>query len=61
VQTPAFDPARLELGVWTFDRRFNRFVFDACGDLVGHPRCTVVTHATVSELKLDAGAAASAR
>lgn len=55
VRMPAFDPQRLDVGVWTFDRRFNRFVFDACGDLVDHPRCTIVTHATASELKLDPG------
>ncbi|PZQ64108.1 MAG: GMC family oxidoreductase [Phenylobacterium zucineum] len=53
VRTPAFDPARLEMGLWTFDRRFNRFVFDACADLVRHPRCTVVTHATVTDLALS--------
>lgn len=51
--TPAFDPDRLEVGVWTFDRRFNRFVFEACGDLVQHPRCTVVTHATATALELS--------
>lgn len=52
---PAFDPARLEVGVWTFDRRFNRFVFDACSDLATHPRCTIVTHATVTQIELDPG------
>ncbi len=51
--TPAFDPSKLEVGVWTFDRRFNRFVFDACADLVKHPRCTIITHATVTEIELD--------
>jgi len=52
--TPEFDRDRLEIGVWTFDRRFNRFVFDACADLVKHPRCVVITHATVTEIELDA-------
>lgn len=51
---PDFETERLEVGVWAFDRRFNRFVFDACADLVRHPRCTVVTHATVTGIDLDA-------
>lgn len=51
---PDFGAASLEVGVWSFDRRFNRFVFDACADLVRHPRCTVVTHATVTGIDLDA-------
>lgn len=53
VRPPAFAPERLQVNLWTFDRKFNRFVFDACRDLVAHPRATVVTHATVTELKLD--------
>jgi Choline dehydrogenase and related flavoproteins len=51
---PDFDARRLEIGVWSFDRRFNRFVFEACEDLVRHPRCKIITHATVTEIKLDA-------
>lgn len=51
--TPVFDPETLDIGVWTFDRRFNRFVFDACPDLVRDPRCRIVTHATVTEIELD--------
>jgi choline dehydrogenase-like flavoprotein len=58
---PAFDPARLQVGVWTFDHRFDRFVFDACPDLASHPRCTVVTHATVTEIELDHGGQAVRR
>lgn len=53
VQPPAFAADQLQVNLWTFDRKFNRFVFDACRDLVAHPRVTVVTHATVSELQLD--------
>ncbi|MBX3482606.1 FAD-dependent oxidoreductase [Phenylobacterium sp.] len=53
VRPPAFDPAALSLGVWTFDRKFNRFVFAECHDLIGHPRCRIVTHATVTEIGLD--------
>ncbi|OYX35285.1 MAG: oxidoreductase [Caulobacterales bacterium 32-69-10] len=52
---PDFDPARLQLGLWEFDGKFNRFTFDACGDLAAHPRCTVVTHATVTQIALAAG------
>ncbi|CAN7212837.1 GMC family oxidoreductase [Phenylobacterium sp. LjRoot219] len=54
VRPPEFADARLQLSLWTFDRRFNRFVFDACQDLVEHPRATVVTHATATELELSA-------
>lgn len=55
VRPPAFDPAALSLGVWTFDRKFNRFVFAECQDLITHPRCRIVTHATVTEIGLDPG------
>lgn len=58
---PAFDPKSLDVGVWTFDRRFNRFVFDACTDLVRNPRCQIVTHATVTEIELDDGAGGCVR
>lgn len=54
VRVPEFDPERLDVGVWDFDRRFNRFLFSACRDLPAHPRCTIVTHATVTELQLHA-------
>lgn len=54
LRPPAFSPARLQLGVWTFDRRFDRFAFAACQDLPTHPRATVVTHATATELQLAA-------
>jgi choline dehydrogenase-like flavoprotein len=50
---PAFDPDRLDLGVWSFDRKFNRFVFSECPDLIAHPRCRIITHATVTEVVLD--------
>jgi choline dehydrogenase-like flavoprotein len=52
---PGFDPRRLEVGIWDFDRQFNRFQFDSCRDLTGDPRCTVFTHATVTELNLHSG------
>jgi choline dehydrogenase-like flavoprotein len=49
---PPFDPRKLEVGIWSFDGKFDRFVFHACADLVRHPRCAVITHATVTELAL---------
>lgn len=52
---PAFDPEKLEVGVWSFDRRFNRFAFASSRDLVEHERCVVVTHATVTDLGLHHG------
>jgi choline dehydrogenase-like flavoprotein len=57
VPMPRFDPARLEISCWDFDRRFNRFQFQSCRDLVNHPRCTLITHATVTELSLGEGGA----
>lgn len=53
IQLPDFDPAKLEIGVWDFDRRFNRFQFQSCLDLLRHPRCTVFTHATATALMLN--------
>lgn len=50
VPLPDLDPGRLTLGTWQFDERFNRFTFDACKDLREHPRCTIVTHATVTRI-----------
>lgn len=52
IRTPAglFDPSRLEVGLWTFDRKFNRFIYEACRDIVQHPQCRTITHATVTEL-----------
>ncbi|MBI1198875.1 MAG: FAD-dependent oxidoreductase [Phenylobacterium sp.] len=50
---PDLDPAKLSLGVWSFDRKFNRFVFGQCADLTDDPRCRIVTHATVTEIVLD--------
>lgn len=47
---PVFSDALLRTPLWTFDERFNRFTFDACSDLRAHPRCTILTHATVTEI-----------
>lgn len=52
VRIPRLQPAQLDVGTWDFDRRFNRFQFTACQDLISHPRCTILTHATCTELRL---------
>jgi choline dehydrogenase-like flavoprotein len=57
VPIPRFDSDRLATRLWTFDNRFNRFAFGSCRDLVEHPRCEIVLHATVTAID----AAASGR
>lgn len=47
---PAFSPDELATPLWAFDNQFDRFSFLRCEDLVDHPRCTIVTHATVREI-----------
>jgi choline dehydrogenase-like flavoprotein len=47
---PAFDPDRINIALWSFDGLSDRFTFYRCQDLVNHPRCTVVTHATVTDI-----------
>ena len=54
VPLPAFDEALLATAIWNFDPRFNRFTFDSCPDVIEHPRCTVVLHATVTSLEAQA-------
>ncbi|HYG29335.1 MAG TPA: GMC family oxidoreductase [Allosphingosinicella sp.] len=51
VPLPRFDPDRLVTPVWAFDNRFNRFAFESCRDLVEHPRCEVVLHATATAIE----------
>ncbi len=46
----SFDPEELATPVWRFDTMFDRFVFARSRDVVHHPRCTVVTQATVREI-----------
>jgi choline dehydrogenase-like flavoprotein len=57
IPIPRFDPALLTAPIWRFDRTFDRFAFASCRDLVDHPRCEIVLHATVTSLD----AASSAR
>ncbi|HEV2746776.1 MAG TPA: GMC family oxidoreductase [Allosphingosinicella sp.] len=53
IALPPFDGDELRTPLWTFDRRFNRFTFASCSDLREHPRCRIVTHATVTEIKAE--------
>lgn len=57
VPLPDFDPKLLAMPLWSFDPQFDRFTIGRCRDLVEHPRCTIVTHATVTAIATtdDAG------
>ncbi|WP_310468305.1 GMC family oxidoreductase [Sphingomonas sp.] len=50
VPLPEFDADKLAIRLWAFDPRANRFVHHECRDLADDPRCTIVTHATVTEI-----------
>jgi choline dehydrogenase-like flavoprotein len=50
VPLPDFDPDRIHLPLWCFDAQAGRFSFARCRDVVEHPRCTIVTHATVVDI-----------
>lgn len=50
IKLPAFDPERLATPLWSFDRRFNRFAFESCGDLAADPKCSIVIHASVTNI-----------
>ena len=54
VPIPDFDPVRLATPVWSFDMRFNRFARESCRDLIDHPRCEIVLHATVTSIDAPA-------
>ncbi|MEH3107289.1 MAG: GMC family oxidoreductase [Sphingomonas fennica] len=51
IPPPAFDAAELVTPVWRFDRQFDRFSFARAADLLRHPRCTILTHATVTAIE----------
>jgi choline dehydrogenase-like flavoprotein len=53
VPLPRFE--KLETPLWTFDRRFNRFAWESCGDLEADPKCQIVTHATVTRIAQEDG------
>lgn len=50
IPVPNFDPARLEMPLWSFDPWQDRFALRNCRDVTDHPRCRVITHATVTEI-----------
>lgn len=54
VDLPAFNHERLDLKLWGFDPRPDRFSFASCRDLRRHARCSVFTHATATEIQTDA-------
>ncbi|KMS51218.1 FAD-dependent oxidoreductase [Sphingobium cupriresistens] len=56
VPVPHFSDQMLNTPIWTFDPRFNRFTFDACDDIISHPRCQVICHASVTGIERRAGA-----
>ena len=53
VPIPDFDEDRLSVPVWSFDARYNRFGIGACADLVDDRRCTIILHATATEILAD--------
>lgn len=50
VPLPDFSDAELRTPFWSFDEQFDRFSFTRNADLAEHPRCTIITHATVREI-----------
>jgi choline dehydrogenase-like flavoprotein len=50
---PQFDDEKLAIRFWGFDNHSARFSFAHARDLVDHPRCLIVTHATVTEIVTD--------
>ena len=54
VPLPRFDRDRLVTPVWAFDNRFNRFAFESCRDLIEHPRCEIILHATATSIEAAA-------
>lgn len=53
LRLPDFGADAIRMGIWRFDPQFDRFAFGACTDLRNHPRCTVLTHATATEILTD--------
>lgn len=56
VRLPNFNDDRLALKLWSFDEKFNRFTFGSCRDLWEHPRCNIISHATVTNVETDTDA-----
>jgi choline dehydrogenase-like flavoprotein len=57
LSVPAFDGSRLATPLWSFDTKFNRFTLPSCDDLVRHPRCRIITNATVTAILAHADGA----
>jgi choline dehydrogenase-like flavoprotein len=53
VPLPDFDEQELSIKLWGFDPRHNRFTFRSCKDVIQHPRCTVLTHATAISIEVN--------
>ena len=53
VKLPRFETDQISLRYWGFDAQSDRFGFGASEDVYAHPRCTVVTHATATEIVTD--------
>ena len=49
----ALDTDTLRVGCWSFDDKPNRFAMPNLGDVVGHPRARLLTHATATALTLS--------
>lgn len=49
----SLDRDDLAVGFWSFDDVADRFAAPRIGDVLDHPRCRVLTHATVTALHLD--------
>ncbi|TYC86840.1 FAD-dependent oxidoreductase [Novosphingobium sp. BW1] len=49
---PEFEDT-MTVKLWNFDPEFSRFNIKNCRDLVNHPRCTILTHATATQILTD--------
>lgn len=55
-RAPAFDENYVTASYWQFDHKIDRFTAPYNGDVLNHPRITVLTHATVTEIKANSSA-----
>ncbi len=54
VPLPPFANDEVRTPLWSFDEQFDRFSYGRTRDLIDHPACTIVTHATVREIVASA-------
>jgi len=52
IPVPRFREDKLAAPIWSFDQRFNRFAQESCRDLVEHPRCEIILHATAISIEV---------